>query len=156
MDKKYVTDSLTEQVQIVMPAHINSSNRLFGGQLVQWIDIVAAVVAKRHSGYSVTTVAIDNLQFKAGAVLDDTIVLIGRITYVGNTSMEVRVDTYIENRTGIRKVINRAYLVFVAIDDNHLPIKVPGIIIQTESQKAEWESGIRRRELRQQRRLEGF
>ena len=60
MEPKRVSDSCTEQVQIIMPSHINGTNRLFGGQLVQWIDVVAAVVARRHSGRNVITVAIDN------------------------------------------------------------------------------------------------
>ena len=60
---------------------------------MQWIDVVAAVVARRHSNRNVTTVSIDNLHFKAAAHVNDTIVLFGQITYVGRTSMEVRVQT---------------------------------------------------------------
>ncbi len=153
---KQVNDSLTEQVHILMPQHANGQERLFGGQLVQWIDVVAAVVARRHSGYNVTTVAMDNLQFKAPAFVNDTLVLIGHITYVGRTSMEVRVDTYVEDLSGIRKVVNRAYIVMVAIDDEGSPAEVPGLILETESEKAEWESGIRRKELRNSRRTEGY
>lgn len=153
---KHVEDSLTEQVQILMPHHSNGQNRLFGGQLVQWIDIVAAVVARRHSGYNVTTVSMDNLQFKAPAYINDTLVLIGRITYVGRTSMEIRVDTYVECLSGIRKVVNRAYIVMVAIDDEGNPTEVPRLIVETENEKAEWESGERRKELRNNRRTEGY
>lgn len=156
MQKKHVSDSLTEQVQIIMPSHSNGANRLFGGQLMEWIDVVAAVVARRHSGFNVTTAAIDNLRFKAGAFINNTLVLIGRITYVGNTSMEVRVDTYVENLDGMRQVVNRAYLVMVAIDESGLPTKVPGLILETESERAEWEAGIRRRTLRKERRIEGY
>ena len=58
---KKVSDSRTEQIQILMPAHINGYKRLFGGKLVEWIDVVAAVVARRHSGCNVTTASIDNL-----------------------------------------------------------------------------------------------
>lgn len=82
--------------------------------------------------------------------------LIGRVTFVGRTSMEVRVDTYIESIEGIRKPINRAYLTLVAIDAQGNPVEVPGLILETEAQKAEWEAGIRRREMRRQRREEGF
>ncbi|HBY73017.1 MAG TPA: acyl-CoA thioesterase, partial [Lachnospiraceae bacterium] len=67
MEAKRVKDSITEQIQVLMPTHINGQDRLFGGQLVEWIDVVASVVARRHSGCNVTTAAIDNLQFKAGA-----------------------------------------------------------------------------------------
>jgi acyl-CoA hydrolase len=128
----------------------------FCGQLVEWIDVVAAVVARRHSGCNVTTAAIDNLQFKAGAFINNTLVLIGRITYVGRTSMEVRVDTYVEDLTGFRKVVNRAYLVIVALDEQGKPTQVPKLILDTESEHAEWEAGKKRHALRHRRRKEGF
>lgn len=156
MEPRHVSDSITEQVQILMPSHINGEDRLFGGQLVEWIDVVAAVVARRHSGCNVTTAAIDNLQFKAGAFINNTLVLIGRITHVGKTSMEVRVDTYVEDLTGQRKVVNRAYLVMVAIDENGNPTEVPSLIIETESERAEWEAGKKRHALRNKRRKEGY
>jgi acyl-CoA hydrolase len=153
---KRVTDSLTEQIQILMPQHINGQGRLFGGKLVEWIDIVAGVVARRHSECNVTTAAIDNLQFKEGAFLNDTLVIIGRITYVGNSSMEIRIDTYVEELSGIRKPINRAYLVMVALDKKGDPTKVPGLMIETESEKAEWEGALKRNKLRKTRRTEGY
>ena len=115
--KKRVSASRTEQIQILMPEHINGAGRLFGGKLVEWIDVVASVAARRHSGCNVITAAIDNLQFKAGAYVNDTLVLIGRVTHVGHTSMEVRVDTYVESLNGTRSVVNRAYLVLVALDE---------------------------------------
>lgn len=156
MEPKRVSDSLTEQVQILMPSHINGSDRLFGGQLVEWIDVVAAVVARRHSGCNVTTAAIDNLQFKAGAFINNTLVLIGRITHVGRTSMEIRVDTYVEDLSGVRKVVNRAYLVLVALDEEGNPTEVPRLILETEAERAEWEAGKKRNELRYNRRKEGY
>lgn len=156
MEFKRVTDSLTEQVQIIMPSHSNGMDRLFGGQLVEWIDVVASVVARRHSGCNVTTAAIDNLQFKEGAYVNNTLVLIGRITYVGKSSMEIRVDTYVEDLLGIRKVVNRAYLVMVAINESGYPTEVPQLILETESEKAEWESGKKRNLLRSKRRKEGY
>lgn len=153
---KTVEESLTEQVHLLMPAHINGSGRLFGGQLLEWIDVVGGITAKRHAECDITTAAIDNLQFKAGAFINDTIVLIGRITHVGNTSMEVRVDTYLENLSGIRKPINRAYLVYVAIDKEGIPVKVPRLKLMTEGQRAEWDSAVKRNDLRKLRRKEGF
>ena len=100
--------------------------------------------------------SVDNLKFIRGAYLKDLIVLIGRVTYVGRTSMEVRVDTYIESIDGIRKPINRAYLTLVAIDEDGRPVEVPRLIVETEAEKAEWEAGIKRRKMRRQRQEEGF
>lgn len=87
---KHPRESHAESVHILMPGDINGDGRLFGGQLMQWIDIVAAVVARRHSGRDVTTACIDRLEFLHPALVNSTLTLIGRITYVGRTSMEVR------------------------------------------------------------------
>lgn len=156
MTKKHVEDSRTENTYLIMPKHINGYGRLFGGILMQWIDEVAGIVAHRHAGSIVTTACVDNLNFKAGAYLGDTVVLIGRMTYVGKTSMEVRVDTYAEDADGTRRMINRAYEVLVAIDQEDRKLEVPGLIVETESEKAEWIGGEKRYALRRQRRKEGF
>lgn len=154
--EKTTKDSLTEHTQIIMSNHINGAGRLFGGRLMEWIDMVAGVVGRRHSGCNIITAAIDNLQFKEGAYINEIVVLIGRITYVGNSSMEVRVDTYVEDHKGMRTPINRAYLVLVALDEEDKPIRVPRLKLETEGERAEWEGAIRRANLRKQRRLEGF
>ena len=118
--------------------HINGFGRLFGGQLLQWIDELAGIVCRRHSGMGVTTASIDNLNFRRAAYQNDMIVLVGKLSYVGRTSMEVRVDTFIENEQGIRTNINRAYIVMVAIDQEGKPVPVPGIEIKTAEEELEW------------------
>ena len=156
LDAKPVSASRTEQIQIVVSGDINGYGRLNGGRLAGWIDIVAAVAARRHSGYEVTTVSIDNLHFKAPAYMNETVVLIGNITYVGRTSMEVRVDTYAENLQGQRNMINRAYVVMVAIDESGQPMPVPGLLLEDEEQRAEWAAGEKRRAFAKRRRMEDF
>ena len=148
--------SRTEQTQIVLSEHINGQGRLFGGRLMEWIDIVAAVAARRHSGRNVTTASIDTLNFKAPAFVNDTIVLIAQVTYAGNTSMEVRVDSYAEALDGERHCINTAYLVEVALDDLGRPTPVPPLLPETEEERAETEAGQRRTLLRKQRKKECF
>lgn len=142
--------SYSEQIQIVLSSDINGYHRLFGGRLLEWIDVVAGVVARRHSGRDITTATIDRLQFLSAAHVNDTIVLAGRVTWVGNTSMEVRVETFVEALSGERKLVNRAYLVMVALDGEEKPAQVPGLLIETEADRAEWEAG----ELRQKARSE--
>ena len=148
---KKVSESRTEQIQILMPAHINGYKRLFGGKLVEWIDVVAAVVARRHSGRNVTTASIDNLIFAEAAYVNSTVVLIGEMTYVGRTSMEVRVDSYAENLDGSRRHVNRAYLVLVALDAQGVPTRVPRLIAQTQEEADELEAGAERNRLRKLR-----
>ena len=119
---------------------------------MQWIDEMAGIVARRHAGTIVTTACVDNLNFKAGAYLGDVVVLIGKMTYVGKTSMEVRIDTYVEAADGTRKIINRAYEVMVALDENDNKVEVPKLIVETEAEKAEWIGGEKRYALREERR----
>lgn len=153
---KRVADSETEQMQCIFENHLNGQGRVFGGQLASWIDIVAGVVARRHSNHNVTTAEIDTLQFKRPLYPTDVVVLHGKITHVGNTSMEVRVDTFSENLTGQRRLVNTAYLVLVALDENEKPTPVPRLICETFQEKAEWEAGEKRQKLRNKRRLEAF
>lgn len=157
MKKKHVEDSRTEQFRLLKYEDINGANRLFGGKLMAWIDEVAGVTARRHCETDVTTACIDNLQFKEPAFLGNMVVIIGRITYIGRSSMEVRVDSYVEDSKGFRRPINRAYVTMVALDEKEHPKAVEfGLELETESERAEWESGKRRAELRKQRRREGF
>lgn len=156
MDARHVYESKTTQIQILMPEHINGTGRLFGGKLMEWIDVVAAVAARRHCNRNVTTVSVDNLQFLEGAYVNDTVVLTGQVTFVGKTSMEVRVDTHVESLTGERKLVNRAYLVMVALDENEKPTEVPRLVCDTDEEKAEWTAGMKRRELRNVRKNENY
>lgn len=156
MEGKKVSESITEQVQIVLPAHINGYQRLFGGQLMQWMDVVAGVAARRHSNKEVTTAAVDHLEFKSAAYVNNTILLIGRVTYVGTTSMEVRVDVFLESLDGMKKRINRAYFVMVALDEEQNPTRVPPLIVESEAEKIEWDNAVRRREMRKMRESARF
>lgn len=155
-EKRKVEDSRVETMHLIRPNHLNSAGRLFGGILMQWIDEVAGLVAKRHSRSNITTASVDNLRFIKGAYQGDTLVIIGYLTYVGSTSMEVRVDTYMENMAGERRPINRAYVTLVALDERDKPKKVPTLVIETEGQKAEWEAARKRRQIRKTRKEEGF
>lgn len=156
MEAKPARLSRTVQTQIVLNEHINGAGRLFGGRLMEWIDIVAAVAARRHSGRNVTTASVDTLSFKAPAYLNDTVSIEGVVTCTGHTSMEVRVDTYVEALDGQRSMINRAYLVLVALDEQGHPTPVPPLLAETDEEKAEQEAGLRRTALRKQRKKEQF
>lgn len=116
-------ESYTEQCQIVFSQHINGNGRLFGGQLVAWMDVVAAVVARRHSEYEVTTVSVDKLNFAAPATLNDLIIITGKLVEVGNTSMRIEVSAFCE-KNGVRTLINTALFVLVALDANDKPTRV--------------------------------
>ena len=149
---KRVDDSRVETVHIVRPNHLNGANRLFGGILMQWIDEVAGIVAKKHSMANVTTASVDNLTFLHGCYQNEMVVIKGKLTWVGNSSMEVCVDTYVENQYGARKRINNAHFMMVALDENDHPIKVPELILETDDERLAWEHGEERRRIRIKRK----
>lgn len=153
---KRAAESITEQIYQIRPEYLNGAGRLFGGRLMEWIDEVAGLTGIRHSQSNVVTASVDNLKFIRGAYKNDLVVLIGKLTYAGRTSMEVRVDTYVESLDGTRRPINRAYLTLVAVDEDGNPKQIPGLIIETEAEKAEWEAAEKRRNIRIQRKVEGF
>ena len=140
--------SYSEQTQIIMPPHITGAGRLFGGVLMQWIDTLASIVAMRHSGHHVTTAAVDTLEFRGPAFQNEMVVLDGRVTWTGNTSMEIRVDTWVESRGVRERLINRAYLIMVAMDEHDRPAKIPPLLVQTDEERAEWELATARKEAR--------
>ena len=121
-------DSRTEHVQIVMYRHTNGSGRLFGGALLQMIDVVGAICARRHAGAEVTTVAIDHLEFKAPAQINSTLVLISEVESVGRTSIKVKISTFVEQLNGSREEINTAHVTFVALDRQNRPTPVPRLL----------------------------
>ncbi len=130
---KTVELSRSEVTHVVMQIDINGQGRLFG------------------------TASVDNLTFKAEARLNDMVVMIGKVTHVGNSSMEVRVDSYRENEVGMRVPINRAYLTYVAVTPEGKPIRVPyGLEVSGPGEEAEWEGAIKRQRMRLERKKEAF
>lgn len=146
--KKRVNESSSQQVHVLTMSNLNGYNRLFGGQLLSWIDEVAAVVARRHSNHNVTTASIGMLKFKKPAYANETVVLKGKITYTGKTSMEIEVKTYVEKLSGEKILINEAYVIMVALDEDEKPVEVPGLILENEEEKNNWALALKRKEHR--------
>ena len=156
IEAKTVDDSRVETVHLVRPTYLNGAGRLFGGILMQWIDEVAGIVAKRHSMSNVTTASVDNLTFLKGAYNGDMVVIKGKMTWVGSSSMEVCVDTYVETPAGTRERINNAHFMMVALDANDNPVQVPRLILQTDDEHLAWEHGEERRRIRIQRKKDNL
>jgi acyl-CoA hydrolase len=136
--------------QIVMPTHTNGvGGVLFGGTLVQWIDVCAAVAAMRHCAGSAVTASIDRLDFLVPIHVGDVVVLQAQVNYAGKTSMEVgcRVETE-DLRSGERRYTTKAYLTFVALDANGKPRPIPPLLPQTAEEKRRHAEAQQRRTAR--------
>lgn len=153
---KRVEESVVQQVHTLRYEHLNRSRRLFGGVLMAWIDEVAGLAAMRHSGCTVVTAAVDKLEFKESATMDDMLSMEGRLTYVGRSSMEVRVETWAEGLGAKRRLVNRAFVVMVALDEDGKPTSVPGLGPLSPEEQEEWARGERRHKLRKKRSAEHY
>ncbi|HVW25102.1 MAG TPA: acyl-CoA thioesterase [Polyangiaceae bacterium] len=137
MKPRTPASSRVEMTQIVMPTHTNGvGGVLFGGMLVQWIDVCAAVAAMRHCGGSAVTASIDRLDFLVPIRVGDVVVLQAQVNFAGKTSMEVgcRVETE-DVRSGERRYTTKAYLTFVATDADGKPRPIPRLVPETRDDK---------------------
>ncbi len=130
MSEKYKSaeQSRTSQSHIVFSGYTNGVGRLFGGQLVAWMDVVAAVVARRHAESEVTTASIEKMDFAAPAHKNDTVLIEGALLSVGNSSMKIKVCAFVEKLSGERQLISEAYFTLVAINKEGKPQRVPRLI----------------------------
>ncbi|MDY2600536.1 MAG: acyl-CoA thioesterase [Eubacteriales bacterium] len=149
-----VQDSLTRQTRMLMYQDLNTRGKLYGGRLLEWIDMVAGITGRRYCGTEVTTAAIDKLDFLTAAKLGDILEIIGKVTYVGNTSFEVKVETYVDRQNGERERINRAYLVMVALDEEERSIRPPRLVLQNDEERLEYEAAEQRYLARKKARAE--
>jgi len=123
--------------QIVMPMHTNGmAGVMFGGIMMQWIDVCAGVSAMRHAMGGVLTASIDRLDFLSPVKAGEIVVLHSKVNYTAKTSMEVgcRVETE-DMRTGTRRYVTKAYLTFVAVDEQGRPRPIKPIELETEDDR---------------------
>lgn len=146
---KPVSASQVIMTQLVLPSHINAIGSIFGGTIMSWIDIAAAIAAQRHSNKEVVTASIDSLSFIAPVYKGWVVNLKASVNFTSRTSMEVGVRVDAENpRTGEVFHTASAYTTFVALGGNGKPIEIPGLVCETEDEKRRFEAGKRRREER--------
>ena len=135
--------------EIVLPVYSNSLGTIFGGQIMAWIDIAAAVAAAKHSRTVVVTASIDALNFVAPVKVGHVVHIYATVNYVGRTSMEVGVRVDSEDLIlGERKHTATAYTTFVALDAKGEPTPVPLLLPKTPDEKRRFAEAQQRRESR--------
>ena len=146
LNPKSPTESAVIMTELVLPQHTNALGSIFGGVVMSWIDIAAAISAGKHARSSVVTASIDALHFIAPIKLGHVVELKSCVNVTGRTSMEIGVRVDSENQlTGERFHNVSAYLTFVAVDPNGKPIPVPAILPGTEAEKRRYQSALHRR-----------
>lgn len=149
--KKSSAASRVTLSQLMQPEHANFHGNVHGGWIMKLVDEAGALACIRHSQHRVVTVAVDQMIFQHPIRIGDLVILNAEVSYVGRTSMEAEVNVYAENpRTGERWHTNKAYLVYVAIDDDSKPVPVPALIVETEEQEHRTQMAIERQRFRKE------
>lgn len=150
MKPKTCLSSEIIKTELVLPNDTNVMGNLFGGRLMQWMDIVGAICASKHAEAQTVTASVDNISFDNPIKLGDVVTLKAQVSRAWNSSMEVYIEVFTNNIKGKHKMkSNHAYFTFVAIDlDTGKPVKVPALKAETEDQIARYESANRRKEVR--------
>ena len=146
---KKPSESATEMTEIVLPSDTNAIGTIFGGKVMAWIDIAAAIAAGRHARRVVVTASIDALHFLAPVKVGHILHIRAMVNFASRTSMEVGVRVDSENPlTGERMHTASAYTTFVALNDLGRPIPVPGVDAETPEEKRRYSEAQKRRQAR--------
>jgi acyl-CoA hydrolase len=141
--------SATEMTEYVLPQHANVFGNVFGGQIMAWVDLCAAICAQRHSGLPCVTASVDDLLFQKPVKVGEVVRLRARITATFRTSIEIEVIVTGENtQTGAEWPCVQCWTTCVAVDSSGRPTPVPPLLLETENERSVQEAAEERRRKR--------
>ncbi len=154
-DAKPVSASRVTLSQLMQPQHANSAGSVHGGWIMKLVDEAGALACMRFANRRVVTVAVDQMMFRQPIYVGNLVTLTAEVSYAGRTSMEAEVRVVAENPiTGEQTHTNTAYLVYVALDEEGRPARVPRLIPETEADRRRMEQAKARQAFRLQQRAQ--
>ena len=149
INEKTPSQSNAEVIVRMFPSDANPAGNVFGGEILKHIDMVAGIVAQRHSQSNAVTVSMDSVTFLKPVFVGNVLKLNARINYVHNSSMEIEVKVESEDIvTGIRTITGTAFVTFVGLDANGKPMQVPKLALKTDEDRTKFKEGKIRMEKR--------
>ncbi len=134
---------------MMFPNDANPAGTVMGGRVMHLIDVAAAIAAYRHTHRLCVTASVDHLDFRAPVHVGDLLILMASVNYVGRTSMEVGVRVEVEDRkSGEKRHTSSAYLTFVALDENRMPVAAPAVLAESDDEKRRFAEAVKRRSAR--------
>lgn len=148
MKSRTAKESLAISTHHVLPNDTNNLNNMFGGRLLEWMDIIAAVSAHRHCRRVVVTATVNHVAFHSAIPYGSIVTLQSKVSRSFNSSMEVFIDVFVEDPvSGVQRKTNEAIYTFVAVDQNGQTLPVPELIPETDEEKSRYAGALRRRQL---------
>jgi acyl-CoA hydrolase len=141
-----VADSVTTMTEYVLPTHANALGNVFGGQILAWMDLCAAICAQRHTGQMAITAGVDELSFEKPIKIGQVVRLEARVTAAFRSSVEILVEVEGEDaRSGARWPCVTAFVTYVAVDEGGLPTQVPPLDVTSDAERALAAAALERR-----------
>jgi acyl-CoA hydrolase len=141
--------SVTEMTEYVLPQHANVFGTVFGGQIMAWVDLCAAICAQRHAGRPCVTAFVDDVLFKRPVRVGQVVRLRAQVTATFRTSMEIEVSVSGEDTlTGEEWPTVECLVTFVAMSDDLRPTPVPPLFLDSDTDKRAQEAAEARRSAR--------
>ena len=148
--EKTPDESKAEVIIRMFPSDANPAGNVFGGAILKHIDMVAGIVAQRHSQTNAVTVSMDKISFLKPVFVGNVLFVTARVNYVQKSSMEIEVNVEAEDiAKGTRVHTGNAFVTFVALDDSGKPTSVPTLRIKTPEDQKHFDEG----KIRMERRL---
>jgi acyl-CoA hydrolase len=149
MTRRTVSDSHVEMTEIVLPNDTNQLGNCMGGRVMHFMDIAAAIAARRHARTTCVTAAVDQIDFHEPVPMGSVLVLLSSVNFAGRTSMEIGVRVEMEStKSGLRSHCASAYFTFVALDEHGNPTPVPELAPESDEEKRRHAEAIERRKAR--------
>ena len=146
---KSPAESQAEVIVRMFPSDANPAGNVFGGEILKHIDMVAGIVAQRHSQSNAVTVCMDSVNFIKPVFVGNVLKLNARINYIHTSSMEIEVKVESEDIvSGIKTITGTAFVTFVALDENGKPKHVPNLALKTDEDRKKFDEGKFRMETR--------
>jgi acyl-CoA hydrolase len=132
-----IAESAIVVARVMQPPDANVWGNVHGGAIMRMVDEAGGAVAQRHSRRPCVTVAMDSMIFKEPVYIGDLLTIRARLTYVGNTSMEVEAHLEAENlRSGAMRNAGMCHIIYVALGDDGQPTPVPPLRLTTSEEEA--------------------
>jgi acyl-CoA hydrolase len=149
MTRRTVSDSQVEMTEIILPNDTNQLGNCMGGRVMHFMDIAAAIAARRHARTTCVTAAVDEIDFHEPVPMGSVLVLLASVNHAGRTSMEIGVRVEMEStKSGLRNHCASAYFTFVALDEHGKPTPVPELVTETQAEKRRQAEAAERRKAR--------
>ena len=132
---KRISESETTLTELMIPSYANFGGKVHGGILLSLMDKIAYVCGTKHAENYCVTVSVEGVEFLSPVEVGDLVHLMASVNYVGNTTMiiGIRVES-VNPRTKVTKHTNSCYFTMAAKDENGKLTKVPGLILENETQ----------------------